>query len=273
MENKYVAQETFGLLTVLDEWKDEKGYRRCECECACGNRKVVYWSNLTSGRTRSCGCLENQNRKRYIDIRGMRFGRLTAINPTEQREEKSVVWKCQCDCGNIAYVGYRSLSRGYAKSCGCIAHEKRDIANQRFGKLVALYPDKPRKNRPAKWVCRCDCGSLCSVTISNLRSGHTKSCGCLRSEEYRTLVEGTCLEVIASQKINRNNRSGVKGVSYYAKTDSWVATIGLRKQRRFLGQFDTVSEAENARKQAEEQLFKPIIERYMPVLGEKMNNT
>lgn len=31
-------------------------------------------------------------------------------------------------------------------------------------------------------ICRCDCGNELRTTISNLRSGHTRSCGCLRRE-------------------------------------------------------------------------------------------
>lgn len=32
------------------------------------------------------------------------------------------------------------------------------------------------------WECECDCGRLCSTRSSNLRSGRTKSCGCLCRE-------------------------------------------------------------------------------------------
>jgi len=32
------------------------------------------------------------------------------------------------------------------------------------------------------WVCRCDCGSITAVYDGNLRSGHAKSCGCLKDE-------------------------------------------------------------------------------------------
>jgi len=32
---------------------------------------------------------------------GERFGRLTVIEKTDKRKNGSIVWKCQCDCGNI----------------------------------------------------------------------------------------------------------------------------------------------------------------------------
>jgi hypothetical protein len=57
----------------------------------------------------------------------------------------------------------------------------KDITNERFGSLTA------RKNTGRKdahrnyiWLCECDCGNFCEVIGNNLRTGHTKSCGCLR---------------------------------------------------------------------------------------------
>ena len=33
------------------------------------------------------------------------------------------------------------------------------------------------------WLCECECGNQCVVLGDNLRSGKTKSCGCLRKEK------------------------------------------------------------------------------------------
>lgn len=35
------------------------------------------------------------------------------------------------------------------------------------------------ENRQYYWLCKCDCGKLTEVRIGNIRSGRTKSCGCL----------------------------------------------------------------------------------------------
>jgi hypothetical protein len=32
------------------------------------------------------------------------------------------------------------------------------------------------------WLCQCDCGNLVVVNSQNLKNGHTKSCGCRKSE-------------------------------------------------------------------------------------------
>lgn len=36
------------------------------------------------------------------------------------RKNGSVVWECQCDCGNIHYVAAKELTRGSIHSCGCL---------------------------------------------------------------------------------------------------------------------------------------------------------
>ena len=56
------------------------------------------------------------------DIAGQKFGRLTAIRPTEERKHGSVVWecKCNCECGNTKFVPRGSLISGCTRSCGCL---------------------------------------------------------------------------------------------------------------------------------------------------------
>lgn len=56
-----------------------------------------------------------------------------------------------------------------------------DISGMRFNRLVAAEYFGSR-HREAMWKCVCDCGNVSVVSASKLRSGATKSCGCLRSE-------------------------------------------------------------------------------------------
>lgn len=51
---------------------------------------------------------------------GDKFGRLTAICPTDQRISGSIVWKCICDCGNEKMVSRLCLVTAKVKSCGCL---------------------------------------------------------------------------------------------------------------------------------------------------------
>ena len=262
MKPKQIVGKKFGRLTVSSEYTNEKGDRVCRCVCDCGKEASVQKGNILSGKTRSCGCLELENKTKYRDLSGMKFGRLTALAPTKQREDGSVVWECVCDCGKKAFASMRNLTRGHTKSCGCVREVKRDIKGKRFGRLTALHPDPEVHTKKRKWICQCDCGNACSVSSSNLKNGHTRSCGCLRREEHRIMVEGTCLDVIASDKINANNRSGVRGVSYQSRTGKWIATINLCKRHYFLGAFEVVEDAAKARRLADDLLYRPIIEKH-----------
>jgi hypothetical protein len=59
-----------------------------------------------------------------------------------------------------------------------------DMTGQRFGRLVVLGRSARKSDnaKQALWDCRCDCGSVNMVLGKNLRTGYTRSCGCLRSE-------------------------------------------------------------------------------------------
>jgi hypothetical protein len=61
----------------------------------------------------------------------------------------------------------------------------KNIAGQRFGRLVAQSMIGTSRDRKAIWSTLCDCGASCVVRGKDLRSGNTKSCGCLRVDVTR----------------------------------------------------------------------------------------
>lgn len=67
-----------------------------------------------------------------------------------------------------------------------------DLRRQRFGRLVAiaLLPREDWRGAFAEWICVCDCGSRVAVRSNALRSGGTKSCGCLKLIRARSGVMG-----------------------------------------------------------------------------------
>lgn len=57
-----------------------------------------------------------------------------------------------------------------------------DLSGQRFGRLLVLDRAENGKNRKVRWNCLCDCGARIIARGGNLRTGHSKSCGCLQKE-------------------------------------------------------------------------------------------
>lgn len=58
----------------------------------------------------------------------------------------------------------------------------KDITGQRFNNLTVLRYYGSNYRGDAEWYCKCDCGEIAIVIGSQLRNGHTKSCGCLQKE-------------------------------------------------------------------------------------------
>lgn len=56
----------------------------------------------------------------------------------------------------------------------------KNIVGMRFTKLVAIEDVGKDRYGSRLWRCVCDCGNETVVSTTNLISGNTKSCGCLR---------------------------------------------------------------------------------------------
>ena len=62
-----------------------------------------------------------------------------------------------------------------------------DLIGQKFGRLTVISKAEkhiqPSGQRKTCWLCKCDCGNEIIIKGSDLKSGHTQSCGCLRIEK------------------------------------------------------------------------------------------
>ena len=57
----------------------------------------------------------------------------------------------------------------------------KDLMGQRFGRLQVTRREESRTGRSV-WQCQCDCGGTCTATTTDLTSGKTTSCKCIKSE-------------------------------------------------------------------------------------------
>ena len=115
------------------------------------------------------------------DLTGQRFGKLVVLEMTPERRNRQVVWKCQCDCGNITYVVGQALRDGHTQSCGCKNYESRNYKNligQKFGKLTVIKQNdrQSTKDRHILWDCQCECGCIRTVSSKSLLSGNVLEC-------------------------------------------------------------------------------------------------
>lgn len=139
-------------------------------------------------------------RKLDLKLVGEKFNRLTVLRETSDRDKGGrLLWECRCECGTITKVPKHAITSGNTKSCGCWRREslsqvhRAKIVGQTFGLLTVLLDTMDRNNGQIVWECQCDCGDIARVMTTNLTSGHTKSCGCLRqgTNNKRKLVGKT----------------------------------------------------------------------------------
>ena len=160
----------YGYWTVIKRLPRDttKGGVRWLCKCKCGTEKSICGAELRRGRTKSCGCVKENN------IIGQHFGRLKVLRKDPSNSQKVI---CQCDCGAITSVYKGHLITGATTSCG--KHLKkpyRDLSKETFGKLHPQY--SYMKNEERYWYCQCECGNTSEVSGHHLLYSGTSSCGC-----------------------------------------------------------------------------------------------
>lgn len=164
---------------------------------------------------------------RYKDLTGQRFGRLVVTRLAGKDERRRVMlWECACDCGNTVVVRTDSLFSQNTTSCGCYIKDVAaaigrdrviDIKGERFTKLVVLERVGSDRHKQALWRCQCDCGNTIIATTNQLRSGHTKSCGCYHAEklkEHNTKHGGRCTRLYGIWKSMRGRCNAPKHTCY-----------------------------------------------------------
>lgn len=139
--------KTFERLTAISynsEISKIKKVSCWNCICECGKNVIVRAASLQKYHTKSCGCLQQQNRrKKFVDITGKIFNRLTVIS-FFGIEKKHYYWKCKCFCGNETITDAGKLKSGLIKSCGCYLKDVWSGPNN--NKYNPLLSDEDRKN-------------------------------------------------------------------------------------------------------------------------------
>lgn len=142
------------------------------------------------------------------------------------------------------------------------------MIGRRFGKLAVEGYAGSNKGDGALMRCMCDCGNVCVKSAHELKSGNTSSCGCgndenrarnMRARSEAIHVDGTNLASIASAKLRPDNKTGVRGV-YRTKSGRYKAAITFQGRTRNLGTLDELADAAEARREAERELFGPVLE-------------
>ena len=179
-----MINKQFGVYLVLS--KDEelsKQKKRTYWHCECQKCKTV-----RSVRADGLNRLPNSCPDCKNDISGNKYGKITVLYKTRIDNNGHSYWMCQCECGKNKEISGSNLKSGYTLSCGCLHREiiseklTIDLTGQKFGKLTVIKRISEIGDGHIKWLCKCECGSIIEAQGSNLKSGHTTSCGCIKSK-------------------------------------------------------------------------------------------
>lgn len=116
----------------------------------------------------------------------------------------------------------------------------------RFARLVVIGISIPRKTPSGyfekRTECRCDCGAVLIVRNWCLRSGHTRSCGCLQRDPAHRVTHGktgsstysswaAMIQRCSNVKLSNFRDYGGRGISVCKRWelfDSFLSDMGLR---------------------------------------------
>lgn len=111
---EYTGNLTKFLCRVCDLPSGSNKKVRVMCPI-CGKERSVWYQDISLwGHSMCRGCAK------IIDLRGMRFGRLVAIDLDTNRKHH---WICKCDCGNTKSISSVALIHNRTVSCGCYHRE------------------------------------------------------------------------------------------------------------------------------------------------------
>lgn len=115
------------------------------------------------------------------------YGKWVVVGPASRKTH----YVCRCECGTEREVHKNSLRQGISVSCGCNVHDvkrkktENELVGQKFGRLTVIGFSRSI-DEANYWNCECECGGLTEVKTNLLKSGQTRSCGCLQKEMRAT---------------------------------------------------------------------------------------
>lgn len=286
----YKAIEVVGIKNKRAQWK-------CKCK-RCGHVEIISADHIARGKIcKPCKEAEKNAKKEkkhgnklILEI-GKKYDRWTIIEPVEGKPGN--LYKCKCKkCGTIREIEAKILNRNTkAYSCKCTKTEngvnpKNDLDLTDpvvfSHKNIKVLYKVSGFGACSVWKCKCLlCRKEWDIAQFSLLSGDVVSCGCYRSSLSSQnagarvgRTNGTSVSRIKSNKLNKNNTSGVTGVYYNKNMQKWFASIMFKGKTFFLGYYLNKQGAIDARKIAEKELYGNFLEWYAeeyPKQWERLN--
>lgn len=208
------------------------------------------------------------------DLTGKKFGSLTVIEETGRDKNKHVLWYCKCDCGGERITTGYALISGRTKKCQHCNFNSYSLSDD-GSYMIGTFPngaeflfdiDDYEKVKAYTWY-QTGTGSasayvdgiyilqhrLIMTAPKDVQIDHKNM---VRSDNRKlNLRFATDTENKRNKGLQKNNRSGAKGVWYSSKHNKYEAYIGVDGRKIHLGYHPTVIKASQAYDQAALRYF------------------
>ena len=222
-----------------------------------------------------------------INLLNQKIGKLLVIEETNKRKNKSIVWKCQCDCGNIEEFSTKELRSDGIIQCHQCGNSRKpqinlteNIIGKKYNHLTVLEKSEKRIGGKIGYKCQCDCEkkTILYVSKTDLENNHTTSCGCAR-RKYKIgdiISNKQIIGYIGSKNNNGRYYYKVKcllcGREYEAIGQTLEKTVGCGCQKS-IGEFNIIQILQqNNIKYYKEYCFPNSLLRFDFALLDKDNN-
>lgn len=209
--------------------------------------------------------------KALENLIGRKYGKLTVVELLGSDTQGQRQWRCRCDCGGTRIVTTGNLNAGRTTNCGC--KKSPDLTGKVFGRLTVLERSDKRVSRGQRtvptWRCRCECGAIVEKATDILTNDDVSMClDCAQkytaaiARKSAGFVGGTQVTKLRNMSPNAANTSGVRGVYFEKRTNTWRARLKFKGKIMSFGSYVRFEDAVLARKEAEQLYFGEFLEEY-----------
>ncbi len=143
----------------------------------------------------------------------------------------------------VVFLSYYKAKTSLCKECKSSITGKanvKDLTGQVFGRLTVLEPTEKRRGSSVIWKCKCSCATILEVSSTDLISGDTKSCGCLKIETHLKILREKGYFI----KEDHTKEEVLEHLKKQSGAFKTLATFNkqIAKNRKFLCYFTCVNE-------------------------------
>lgn len=145
---------------------------------------------------------------------GQKFNHLTviALDTEKTNQTKRTHWICECDCEDRTRLSVLGTNLKSGNSTKCKYCKAENLIGKKFNQLTVVKR-LIDNNDKVVWKCQCECGNTTMVRADSLKSGHTKSCGCLQKKHAANLNSKNLIgerfgRLMVTKRSQKKNTSG-----------------------------------------------------------------